>query len=131
MRGVLMSCASDTAANEPSGRADRLAAFLATPPADGWRYAGYRCGGHEVSWRGELAGIGPAEVRFHVHFTGRTYEGHPDWRYGGAWLSAAAAAAELNVHEARELHGALLPVVQQHWVAMLDAETASRAARSA
>lgn len=109
---------------EPSGWTDRLATFLAAPPVDGWRYTGYRHGAHELSWRGELAAAGQVEVRFQVHFTGRSYEGHPDWRYGGGWLSAEPASATLSVHEARELHGALLPVVQQHWVAMLDAEAA-------
>jgi hypothetical protein len=107
-------------------------AFLAAPPVEGWRYTGYRRGAHELAWRGEIVVIGPAEVRFDVHFTGRAYEGHPDWRYGGGWLSAALADAAVDVHEARELHGTLLPVVQRHWVAMLDAEAAyADAARSA
>jgi hypothetical protein len=113
---------------------DRLAAFLADPPAAAeWEYLGYQRGGHEVSWKGESSatfGLGNVEVRFHVHFTGRYYDGNPDWRYGGAWVSGEHSA-ELNVDDARDLHGQLLPVVQQHWTAMLDTEEQINASRPA
>lgn len=110
---------------------DRLAGFLADPPeAAEWRYEGYQNGGHELSWSGEAAAFGPGtvDVHFHVHFTGRCYEGNPDWRYGGGWVSGPRRA-ELSVDGARHLHGTLLPVVQQHWVAMLDSERAIEASR--
>jgi hypothetical protein len=103
---------------------DRLVEFLRDPPdAEEWVYDGYRHGGHELCWSG--AGL---EVRFHVHFTGRSYEGNPDWRFGGAWMRGAHSE-ELNVCEARELYGPMLPVVQQHWIAMLDAERDIQAGR--
>jgi hypothetical protein len=116
------------AAPDPGDWTDRLEEFLAEPPeASEWIYEGYRHGGHELSWTGSTAafGSGTVDVRFHVHFTGKCYDGNPDWRYGGGWVSGAKRA-ELSVDNARHLHGTLLPVVQQHWVAMLDTERAIR-----
>jgi predicted RNA-binding Zn-ribbon protein involved in translation (DUF1610 family) len=110
---------------------DRLARFLAAPPPPAeWEYLGYQHGGHEAAWKGESAvfGIGSVEVRLHVHFTGKYYDGNPDWRYGGAWVSGVRNA-ELSVDENRPLHGTLLPVVQRHWTAMLDAESAISASK--
>ncbi|HEY0638600.1 MAG TPA: hypothetical protein VGD67_13200 [Pseudonocardiaceae bacterium] len=69
----------------------QLRTFLTAPtPAGEWFYLGYRRGGHELSWAGELRGVfgvlETVQVFFHVHFTDRFSSRAEKWGYGGAWI---------------------------------------------
>jgi hypothetical protein len=83
-----------------------LRAFLATPPPVAeWTYLGYRRGGHELTWAGELStlfGIGNVQVYVHVHFED---ERARRWVFGGAWIDEVLGSGI-------EVRNESLPVIQ-------------------
>jgi hypothetical protein len=103
----------------------QLYRFLQNPPAaTEWDNLGYQNGGHELRWYGESSGVfgpGNVDVHFHIHFTGRSYDGNPDWTYGGAWITGVHGMA-LDIQQNVPLHATVLPVVSQHWAAILVTE---------
>jgi hypothetical protein len=111
---------------------DGLYKFLAAPPtASEWEYIGYQNSGHELVWKGSSPaafGIGEVEVHFHVHFTGKVYDGQPQWTYGGAWV-VGVRRMSIDVEQTHALQGPLLPVVQQHWATMVETERTMQSRR--
>ena len=108
-----------------------LTTFLQNPPpAVEWEYLGYQNGGHELRWYGESSGVfgqGYVDVHFHIHFTGRTYDGRPEWTYGSAWITGVHGMS-VNIQATAALHATVLPVVTQHWTSVWAYEQAIREA---
>jgi len=65
-----------------------------------------------------------------VHFTGKSYDGQPDWTYGGAWVSGIKNA-EIDIEQTQALQATVLPIVRHHWASMVSTEQAMKAKKDA